>query len=276
MRSIVCVLGTETLLQSLGVFCVSRKPLYIIKYKASVFWSFLGLFYMFIISPPPPPQVPQSFVYLGLQYSPLPFLPVTTQCSSHQTAFSSLSSCSWRVTHVSCSLFLKMKLVPPSLPQSSYGPSPFVLYCSACFGSLYVSISVHVVATFNSILHFKQIQCVCFWHLWQLCQSHFITSILSTALISVVPFVTSQAVLYIDCIYSNLSITWAYHTCFTPQSVTQTMCLICELLTEEPEGGCDMIPFETFKELYTHRAQWTAVQVRTKIQVSVLLQFKFL
>jgi hypothetical protein len=33
------------------------------------------------------------------------------------------------------------------------------------------------------------------------------------------------------------------------------MYLICELLTEEPEGGCDMIPFETFKELYTYLAQ---------------------
>jgi hypothetical protein len=33
------------------------------------------------------------------------------------------------------------------------------------------------------------------------------------------------------------------------------MYLICELLTEEPEGGSDMIPFETFKELYTYLAQ---------------------
>lgn len=39
------------------------------------------------------------------------------------------------------------------------------------------------------------------------------------------------------------------------QSLTQTMYLICELLTEEPEGGSDMIPFETFKELYTYLAQ---------------------
>jgi len=42
---------------------------------------------------------------------------------------------------------------------------------------------------------------------------------------------------------------------FTPQSVTHTTCVICELLTKEPEGGCDTIPFETFKELYTHHAQ---------------------
>jgi len=42
---------------------------------------------------------------------------------------------------------------------------------------------------------------------------------------------------------------------FPPQSATQTMCLICELLTEEPEGGCDMTLFETFNELYTYLAQ---------------------
>ena len=40
----------------------------------------------------------------------------------------------------SCSLILKIKLVPPSLPRSSYVPRPFGLYCSACFGSLFVSI----------------------------------------------------------------------------------------------------------------------------------------
>lgn len=39
------------------------------------------------------------------------------------------------------------------------------------------------------------------------------------------------------------------------QSLTQTVYLICELLTEEPEGGSDTIPFETFKELYTYLAQ---------------------
>jgi hypothetical protein len=161
--------------------------------------SFLWLFYMFISPPPPPPQVPQSFVYPSLQYSPLPFLPVTSQCSCNQTSSSSSSSsssCSWRVRRVACSLFLKMKLVPPSLPRSSYVPSSFGLHCSACFSSLFVSISVHVVATFNSILHFKLIQRACFWHSWRFCQSHFITSILSTALISVASFVTSHAVLY--------------------------------------------------------------------------------
>jgi len=35
------------------------------------------------------------------------------------------SSCSWRVRRVSCSLILKIKLIPPSLPRSSYVPSSF-------------------------------------------------------------------------------------------------------------------------------------------------------
>ena len=38
---------------------------------------------------------------------------------------SSSSSCSWRVRRVSCSLILKMQLVPPSLPRSSYVLSSF-------------------------------------------------------------------------------------------------------------------------------------------------------
>ena len=39
-------------------------------------------------------------------------------------------------------LILKMRLVPPSLPRSSYvlRICPFGLYCSACFGILFVSI----------------------------------------------------------------------------------------------------------------------------------------
>ena len=37
----------------------------------------------------------------------------------------SSSSCAWRVRRVSCSSILKMKLVPPSLPRSSYVPSSF-------------------------------------------------------------------------------------------------------------------------------------------------------
>jgi sortase (surface protein transpeptidase) len=32
------------------------------------------------------------------------------------------------------------------------------------------------------------------------------------------------------------------------------MCLIFELLTEEPLRGCDIILFETFNELYTYLA----------------------
>ena len=38
---------------------------------------------------------------------------------------SSSSSCSWSVKRVSCSLILKMNLVPPSLPRSTYIPSSF-------------------------------------------------------------------------------------------------------------------------------------------------------
>ena len=38
---------------------------------------------------------------------------------------SSSTSCSWRVRRVSCSLILKMKLVLPSIPRSSYVPSSF-------------------------------------------------------------------------------------------------------------------------------------------------------
>ena len=44
---------------------------------------------------------------------------------SSSLSSSSSSSCSWRVRHVSCSLILKMKLVSPSLPRSSYVPSSF-------------------------------------------------------------------------------------------------------------------------------------------------------
>lgn len=45
------------------------------------------------------------------------------------------------------------------------------------------------------------------------------------------------------------------YVCFMDQSLTQTMCLISALLTEEHEGGSDMIPFESFKELYVYLAQ---------------------
>jgi hypothetical protein len=50
---------------------------------------------------------------------------VIVYLSLHFCLANSSSSCSWRVSHVSCSLILKMKLVPPSLPRSSYVPSSF-------------------------------------------------------------------------------------------------------------------------------------------------------
>jgi hypothetical protein len=62
------------------------------------------------------------------------------------------------------------------------------------------------------------------------------------------------SVLYVQQSVDNVSLSYLFH-CFTVQSLTQTMCLICELLTEEPEGARDTIPFETFKELYTYLAQ---------------------
>ena len=66
-----------------------------------------------------------------------------------KSASSSSSSCSWRVRRVSCSLILKAKLIPPSLPRSSYVPSSFlvnivVLVLVFCL----CPSSVRVVATF--------------------------------------------------------------------------------------------------------------------------------
>ena len=54
-----------------------------------------------------------------------------TCCRHFKPSSPSSSSCSWSVMRVSCSLILKMKLVPPSLPRSSYVPSPFwfILQC---------------------------------------------------------------------------------------------------------------------------------------------------
>ncbi|PNF17442.1 Ropporin-1-like protein [Cryptotermes secundus] len=54
---------------------------------------------------------------------------------------------------------------------------------------------------------------------------------------------------------SQFGLSPGYLRVLLKQSLTQTMYLICELLTEEPEGGSDMIPFETFKELYAYLAQ---------------------
>ncbi|XP_049839376.1 uncharacterized protein LOC126284468 [Schistocerca gregaria] len=39
------------------------------------------------------------------------------------------------------------------------------------------------------------------------------------------------------------------------QNLKQTMIVICEILTEEPEGGSAMIPFSTFSDLYTYLAK---------------------
>jgi len=47
-----------------------------------------------------------------------------------------------------------MKLVPPSLPRSSYVPSSFGLYCSACLVVCLCPFSVHVVATFSGTVLF--------------------------------------------------------------------------------------------------------------------------
>jgi hypothetical protein len=60
----------------------------------------------------------------------------------------SSSSCSWRVKRVSCSLILKMKLVPPSLPRSSLCSSVLLVYIVVLVlvVCLYPS-SVHVVAS---------------------------------------------------------------------------------------------------------------------------------
>ena len=68
---------------------------------------------------------------------------------------SSSSSCSWRVRRVSCSLILKMKLVPPSLPRSSHVPSSFWLILWCLFLVLHLCpSSVRVVATFPGTVFF--------------------------------------------------------------------------------------------------------------------------
>ena len=42
-------------------------------------------------------------------------------------------------------------------------------------------------------------------------------------------------------------------TCL-PQNLLETMIYVCELLTEEPEGGSAMIPVRTFVRLYEYLA----------------------
>ena len=73
MRSIAFVLyALRPCFSHLMYFLLQESSCILLTIKCQ-FFKFLGLFYMFII----PPQVPQSFMDLGLQYSPLPFLPVT-------------------------------------------------------------------------------------------------------------------------------------------------------------------------------------------------------
>jgi len=55
----------------------------------------------------------------------IPLNVLTVKFHFYYKLLSSSSSCSWRVRRVSCSLILKMKLVPPSLPRTSYVPSSF-------------------------------------------------------------------------------------------------------------------------------------------------------
>jgi len=87
MRSIAFVIyAMRFFFNHLMYFVLEENPCILLKLKRENFLSFLELFYMFIISPPPSPE-PQSFVHLAFQYSPLPFLPFSSQCSWNQTAF---------------------------------------------------------------------------------------------------------------------------------------------------------------------------------------------
>ena len=99
------------------------------------------------------------------------YLCVTKSLSLHQTDFpenschslhhcrtsqrcilSSSLSCSWRLRCVSCSLILKMKLVPPSLPRSSYVPFVLLVYIVVLVLVVYLCpSSVRDVATFPGI-----------------------------------------------------------------------------------------------------------------------------
>ena len=49
--------------------------------------------------------------------------------------------------------FLKMKLVPPSLPRSSYVSSSFGLYCSACLGILSKQTDKKKIASHQKYSH---------------------------------------------------------------------------------------------------------------------------
>jgi hypothetical protein len=121
---------------------------------------------------------------------------------------------------------------------------------------------------------FKLVQCACFWHSWRFFQSHFITRIIFTALISVVSYVTVMQYC-IDYSYSNLLITWPFHTCHSTQSWFMTTCLICVLLTVTPVW-CDVIPFENFKQLYIYLAQTNCSTGEEQGTSDIMFQFKFL
>lgn len=49
--------------------------------------------------------------------------------------------------------------------------------------------------------------------------------------------------------------------------LSQTMILICEILTEEPDGGSAMIPVETFNSLYTYLARLSCGTIPTIEQI---------
>ncbi|XP_066998970.2 uncharacterized protein [Anabrus simplex] len=53
-------------------------------------------------------------------------------------------------------------------------------------------------------------------------------------------------------------------------SLSQTMVLLCELLTEEPEGGSAMIPCDTFCDLYTFLARMDCGPPRIEAKVGAI------
>jgi hypothetical protein len=71
------------------------------------------------------PLVPQCKYFFEIRYRNNFVIYLFTHCIYYLCNKSSSSSCSWRVRHVSYSLVFKMKLVPPSLPRSSYVTSSF-------------------------------------------------------------------------------------------------------------------------------------------------------
>ena len=96
--------------------------------KWNIFWAIIQ-FYIMLYS-----------LWCELRSFPSSIMPYLYCSSAPLHSLISLSSCSWRVRRVSCSLILKMKLVPPSLPRSSYVPSSIWLILWCLFG---YSICVH-------------------------------------------------------------------------------------------------------------------------------------